>query len=250
MKLLSETHCHTFYSGSGNGHAIGTVRDLVESARKLGFKEIIISDHGPGHVLYGIKRKNLKELRKTIDDLNKEYDDINILMGLESNVVAYSGEIDLSFEEIKIFDRLSVGFHYGIIPKDWDCFFVFCLLNPLAKKIKFLRPYVTRKSTDAMIRVVEKYPINIITHPGSKVRLDIERLAKVCEKTGTALEINSHHNHLSVEEIKIAMKTGVKFSVGADAHRPEHVGNFERALDRIKQAGLSHDRIINLKEED
>ncbi len=246
MNALSDNHMHSEYSR--NGHALGTIREVVESARSKGLKEIIISDHGPGHVLFGVKREKLNEIREEIDKLNKEYSDINILMGCESNVISYSGKIDLSNSEIKILDRLSVGFHYGIIPNDLKTFFIFMIINPISKVFKPLRNYVKKESTDAIIRIVENYPIDIITHPGSKVELDINRLAKVCAERGTALEINSSHGHLTVEGIKEAMPSGVMFSLGSDSHKPENIGKLTNSINRATEAGLTVDRIINIME--
>ena len=63
------------------------------------------------------------------------------------------------------------------------------------------------------------------------------------------MEINNSHKHMSVDEIKIAMKEkDVKFVIGSDAHSPEWVGTFEKGLARAFEAGLSVDRIVNIVE--
>ena len=246
MRVLSDNHMHTEYSR--NGHAIGTIRDIVMSARSKGLKEIIISDHGPGHVAFGVKRDKFKEIREEIDRLNLEFDDINILMGCESNVTSFKGKIDLRDEEIKMLDRVSVGFHYGIVPVDFYSFWVFFILNLISKVLRFLKPIVAKHSTECLINIVKKYPINIITHPGSKINVDTEKLARVCEEVGTALEINSSHSCLTEDGIREALKTNVMFSIGSDAHKPENVGNLTKALDRINNTGVPKERIINITE--
>ena len=53
-----------------------------------------------------------------------------------------------------------------------------------------------------MIRAINRYPVDIITHPGSKARLNIEKLARAAHEKGVALEINSSHSQLSLENIK------------------------------------------------
>lgn len=246
MKVLSDNHMHTEYSR--NGHAVGTVRDIVMAARNKGLKEIIITDHGPGHVLFGIKREKFKEVREEINRLNKEFDDINILMGCESNVTSFYGKIDLREEEIAMLDRVSVGYHYGIVPDDLYSFWIFFILNPISKVLRFLKPLVAKHSTKCLIEIVNNYPITIITHPGSKINVDTEKLARACEKTGTALEINSSHSCLTEDGIREALKTNVKFSIGSDAHKPENIGNLNKALERIKNTGVPKERIINITE--
>ncbi len=94
-----------------------------------------------------------------------------------------------------------------------------------------------------MLRPLKKYPIDFITHPGSKAKVDIKTLAREAGKVGTALEINSKHSQLSVENIKIAMEENVDFIINSDAHTPEDVGNVKESLKRAKDAELSMDRI-------
>lgn len=249
MKILSDNHIHTFYSGE-NGHAIGTIEEVVKAAIEKGMKEIIISDHGPGHKFYGYKICRMNEVRKEIDRLNGKYPQINILYGTEANVMGYNGEIDLTDKEKEFLDRISVGFHYGIFNMDIKSFIIFQICNPLSKFIKPLRKYLIRKNTDALINIIKKHNIDIITHPGCKVKLDIYRLAKECEKYGTALEINSsYHDALSYEDLEIALKTNCKFSIGSDSHKPQNIGNFERSLKKIEKYNIDKNRIINLVEE-
>ncbi|NLC03573.1 MAG: histidinol-phosphatase, partial [Tissierellia bacterium] len=91
-----------------------------------------------------------------------------------------------------------------------------------------------------------KYPISFITHPGSKAKVDIRQLARAAGKVGTALEINSKHSQLSVENIRIAMEEDVDFVVNSDAHSSDDVGEVATALDRAKAAGLQFSRIKNI----
>ena len=61
-----------------------------------------------------------------------------------------------------------------------------------------------------------------------------------------ALEINSNHSQLSVENIKIALKTEVNFYINSDAHDPENVANLEKGIERAKKAKVPIHRIKNL----
>ncbi|MBR0521970.1 MAG: phosphoesterase, partial [Firmicutes bacterium] len=56
-----------------------------------------------------------------------------------------------------------------------------------------------------------------------------------------------HHNCLTVEGIRTAMKYDVTFILGSDAHVPQNVGMVERALARAEQAGLDLSRIVNYR---
>lgn len=245
MVCLSDFHIHSFYSGE-NGHAQGSLRDIVEAARARGLREILITDHGPGHLSYGLDVKKIPQIRAEVDSLNEEFKDISILLGCESNIVGSKGQIDLDDKYLRYFDRINVGYHFGIIPRDLKFFYSFVIINSLAKLIKSLRPYAARLNTDAMIRVIEKNNIFTITHPGSKAPVEILRLAKACEKRGTALELNSSgHGKLALQDIIEAMKTDVKFTLGSDAHCPDRVGDLNNSMARLDVAELDKERIIN-----
>lgn len=247
MKFLTDFHTHTTYSRRNHGK--GSIEENVEAAIRKGLKELWITDHGPGHVGFGILKRKFPEVRKEIDRLNIKYaGKIKIFFGVEANVMNYSGGIDIGEREKKYLDGINVGFHYGTVPNDLKSIYFFFILNPLAKIFKGLREFVREKNTDALIEIVKKHKIKIITHPSDKVPVNIRRLAETCQIYGTALEINSSHTHMNEDEIREAMVTDVLISVGSDAHSPKRVGDFERAIKRIENTGLSLDRIINLKE--
>ena len=98
--------------------------------------------------------------------------------------------------------------------------------------------------TDAL----RKNNIAILTHPGDKGPFDILEIAKVCAETGTLIEINGRHGHLTTDEIKEAMQVeGLNFIISSDAHTPDAVGTFKIALQRALDAGLPVSRIVNIK---
>lgn len=240
MKLFADYHTHTVYS-----HGKGTIRENVEAAIKKGLREIVISDHGPGHLTYGVSRKNLRKMRDEIDELRGKYKDINILLGVEANVVSLDGEIDVNEEDIKVIDKLLVGFHNGAKPRTPRDAYVLFAKNYLAKVFKGMREECRRVNTETMIKAINRYDIDIITHPGAKIDIDTRELAKAAAKRNTALEINSSHGFLTVEYVKIAMEEGVYFTIDSDAHKPEDVGNFIKGIRVAEEANLPIDRILN-----
>mgnify|MGYP000882990589 CR=1 FL=1 len=243
MKLYGDYHTHTIYS-----HGSGTIRDNVEEALRKGLKEIGICDHGPGHYLYGVKKKNIPIMREEIDRLNEEYSSkgIKILLGVEANLTGFDGTIDMDDKLIKLTDILLLGYHYGVTPKSFKHGLGLYVMNPITKILPFGRKSALELNTMAFVKAIKKYPIDFITHPGSKAKVDIKTLAREAGKVGTALEINSKHSQLSVENIKIAMEENVDFIINSDAHTPEDVGNVKESLKRAKDAELSMDRIKNI----
>lgn len=244
MNLIGDYHTHTIYS-----HGTGTIRDNVEEAIKKGLKEIAICDHGPGHYLYGVKKKSFPLMREEIDKLNEEFapKGIKILLGVEANLTGYDGSIDIDDKLINQIDILLLGYHYGVTPRTIYDGFGMYIGNPLSKVLPIGRERLIEINTRAFVKAINNYKIEFITHPGSKAKVDIQTLAREAAKVGTALEINSKHSQLSVESIKIAMKENVDFVVNSDAHRPEDVGNVEESLKRVKEANLPLERIRNIR---
>lgn len=247
MNFYADFHTHTIYSR--NNHGKGTIEENAQAALRRGLRELWITDHGSGHLFFGIDRQKYPEIRAEIDRLNNKYEGrLHIAFGVEANVVKGDGTIDVLPEERAYLDHINVGFHYGLIPGDLSSFVDFMILNPLANLTGIGREKMRQRNTDVLIRIIQKYPIDIITHPGDKVRVDLKRLAEACVEVGTALEINASHDHLSTEEIIEIKDTGVDFVVGSDAHVPARVGDFQKALERVQSAGLTADRIRNTEE--
>ena len=125
MRITADYHTHTIYS-----HGKGTIRENVEEAIKKGLKAIGICDHGPGHFLYGIKRDKIYQMRKEVDRLNKEYKEIDILLGVEANIIGFDGTIDVDEEVIDMLDILLLGFHYGVLFKSMGGYMFMNVVNP------------------------------------------------------------------------------------------------------------------------
>ncbi len=252
IKVLGDYHTHTIYSSGYKDvgtHAVGTIRDNAEAALKKGLKELVISDHGPGHYLYGVRKKNIPIMREEIDRLNEEFQPqgLNILLGVESNIIGIDGRLDVDDEVLEQIDFLTMGYHYGATPRRIVDGFYLYILNPLTKIFRLGRKRIRDINTEAYIKALEKYPIDMISHPGSKAEINIVEVARAAAKTGTALEISSKHSELSVESIKLLLNEDVKYLVNSDAHRPEDIGNVENAIYKAREAKLPLDRIKNIE---
>ena len=91
MQILADYHTHTKYS-----HGKGTIEENVLEAISKGIKTIGISDHGYKHLAYGIKLNDIYKMREEIDKLNEKYSNIEILLGMECNILDSYGNIDIN----------------------------------------------------------------------------------------------------------------------------------------------------------
>ncbi|MDD6880048.1 MAG: PHP domain-containing protein, partial [Firmicutes bacterium] len=81
-RMVYDHHTHTVFS-----HGKGTIEDNVKVASAKGLKSVAITDHGPGHLTYGIKRGKLIGMRQEIERLKPLYPDMEILLGVEANTL-------------------------------------------------------------------------------------------------------------------------------------------------------------------
>lgn len=241
MMIKADLHTHTHFSDGK-----GTIEENVLAARKKGLKKVAITDHGPGHMGFGIKRHQLKEMREVVDLLNKKYKDIEILLGLEANILNEDGDLDIDDDLLQYLDILLAGYHFGSSPKKLIRDVGFHSNNWFKNKSKKIYEKAKVANTKAFINAMRRYDIDIITHPGAKGPLDIDAIAKVAEETNTALEISaSRHAFLTTEDILIAKKYDVVFTVNSDAHMPDRIGEVEGGLERAKQAGVLLETLLN-----
>ncbi|MGI6737600.1 MAG: PHP domain-containing protein [Anaerovoracaceae bacterium] len=240
-RMLYDLHTHTIYSRHHHGR--GTIEENVRAAVQKGLQRIAITDHGPGHLFYGVRRQALPEMRAEIDRLQKRYPQIEILLGVEANICHDGRHLDLGEEERQYLDLVLAGYHYGIRHGD-------CLANWLWQhrigRTTSREERLRERNTEMTIAALRENQIAVLTHPGDKGPLDIAAVAKVCAERQVLMEISTHHPHLTREEIEIAMREDVRFIISSDAHRPADVGTWKEGLERALQAGLDPQRIVNI----
>ena len=129
MKLTSDYHTHTPYS-----HGKNTVLENAKAAKAKNLKEIGITDHGFNHLLFGLKRKNLPDLRAEIDEAER-LTGVKVLLGMESNLISVSGETDLRTSDLKNFDLYLCGIHEVLRFKSFSDMRDVMLKNYLAYKL-------------------------------------------------------------------------------------------------------------------
>jgi|LGOV01.1.fsa_nt_gb putative hydrolase len=242
MAIKYDLHMHTKYSDGKS-----TMEENVLEAIKKDLDMIAITDHGPGHIFYGIKEKDILKLRKEVDLLQEKYPEIQILLGIEANILSIDGSIDLTDMIKENIDVLLAGYHFGSKPKNVFVDMKIHIYNILGLKINYFKNKIKKANTQMLVNAMRKNNIDVLTHPGDKGSVDIDQVAKVAAETDTKLEINERHTHLTVEEINIAMKYNVEFIISSDAHYHEHIGVYDDAIKRVNEAGLDRSRVVNYK---
>ncbi len=241
MLIKSDLHTHTIYSDGKS-----TIEQNVIAARKKGLKRIAITDHGPNHKGFGIKRNGLKHMRDIVDEMNLKYDDIQILLGIEANILNENGDIDVYDDMKQYLDIILAGYHFGSFSGNLLADVVFHGNNLLKNKSKKIYEKAKRINTNAFVNAMKRHDIDIITHPGAKGPLDMHVVAKVAKQTNTALEISaSRHKYLTFEDILIAKQYDVDFTINSDAHITSNIGGLDGGIKRALDAGINIETIVN-----
>ena len=241
MILTADYHTHTPYS-----HGKNTVLENAQAAKKLNLKQIAITDHGFNHLLFGLKRKVLPDLRAEIEEAEK-FTGVKVLMGMESNVISVGGETDMRLSDLQYFDIYLCGIHEVLKYKTFSDFYNIMVKNYVAYKFgKKPSDKVVETTTKAYINVVKNNPIDILTHINYKCYCNLVEVAKCCADYGTYIEINTKKRHISAKELNAMAETGVKFVIDSDAHSADRVGDLRIAEELLSEASVPLDRIENI----
>ncbi|MDR0850663.1 MAG: PHP domain-containing protein [Christensenellaceae bacterium] len=250
MNFFGDYHTHTRHAKRWwfpVKHAKGTLEENVRAAAEQGLKEIGITDHGFNQGLFGTRRKTVKRLKEEAKELSKKYN-INILIGVEANLISLDGDIDVHPSDMEVLDFVICGFHRVAratgLKHTFRLFFktlVFAIIGQAKRLIE--------RNTQIYIDMLNKNKIDVLVHPNTRplpFLVDIVRVAEVAKQRGTLIEINCKSMFLTKPEVDKMVETGVKFVVDTDSHRPERIGHFEAGEKVIRDYNIPEENISNL----
>ena len=237
-----DLHTHSTYSDGKD-----TLEANIEAAIKKGLTKIGLTDHAYRHQLEGVPLGRLDDYLSEAYALKEKYKkDIDVIVGMEFNLLDIEGRVDIPKGYEKAFELKLLGSHKAARYGDMKSYYYLLMVQALKKERQPKK--VIEIATGAYIKAVERYKIDILAHPGYVTRVDMGRLAAVCEKTGTLIEINARHQNMTDTDIRAVLDTGAKFILGSDGHRPEAIGVHEYADRFIKANDIPLERIVNADE--
>lgn len=242
MALLADYHTHTRYSR--HGHGKGTIDENVRAAYEKGLRQVAITDHGYNQIMYGVKKSNLPQIKKEIEDAKECYP-IDVLLGIEADLISSQGDIDLSPTDFEDFDIILCGFHKFVKSVSKKEKFRFIIKNILCSIFHHTSKRQIEKNTNAYINAMRKYDIDILTHLNHCCKVDVEKVARVAKETNTLIELNGKRLGMTDKEILKCYELGCKFVVGSDAHSPSRVGDCHLGLEAALRLRLPDNVIVN-----
>ena len=242
MILYCDYHTHTKYSR--HNHGKGTILENASVAQNKGLKQIAITDHGFNHMFYGVRRKDIPAVKEEI--LNaKEVTGVDILLGVEANLISSDGDVDVVEQDFEFLDILLMGHHRMVKMTNRKDYIDMMIAN------WFGSPYAPSKerlnrNTTAFLKALDKYPIDVITHLNYGCPTDTLAVARMAKEKGTLIELNGKRINFTDQELEIMASEGVKFIVDSDAHSPERVGECNNGINTIFRLGLPLSQVVNI----
>ena len=241
MVILGDYHTHTKYSR--HGHGKGTVLENASVAQEKGMQQIAITDHGFNHYIFGVRRRDIPLVKEDI--LNaKEVTGVDILLGVEANLISLNGDIDVKVEDFEFLDVLSMGFHKLVHMQTYEDtrkLSIPNILSPFAPSKDRLN-----RNTTAYLKALDKYPVDIITHINFDFPVDALAVAKLAKEKGTFIELNGRRINITEKELDIMAGEGVKFILNSDAHTPARVGECNIGMNLIYKLGIPLSQVANV----
>ncbi len=232
MRLLADYHVHSNFSRFFHGK--NTIEELVRTANAMGLKEIAITDHGFKH-LFKTNKAKMKKARQIVDEIN-EWSTTKVLLGIEADIIAEDGTIDVDNETLAMLDILIVGYH-KMIKTDFAGYF-----GGMSKTQEDIQ-----RCTNAYLNAIERYPITIISHLDSILKTDLYQIGHACKQKGVLIEINNRHTHWTKDQVDELIASDCLFVVCSDAHSREKIGEVENAFNIIKKYEIPTENIANVE---
>ena len=224
--IVGDLHMHTTAT---DGRA--TIREMAEAAKARGLKYIAITDHSKRvSMANGLDEEKLREHWKQIDAVNDEIKGIEILKGIECDILE-DATLDLSDDCLAEADWVIAVLHYG--------------LKQPRKKIQ-----------KRLLNAVQNPNVDIIGHPTGRLigkrdaaDIDFAELFKAAADHGVMMEINAHPNRLDLNEFHAAAcrDLGIPIVISTDAHSEQGMDVMQYGVYQARRAGLSKQDVANTK---
>lgn len=224
MKYVLDVHSHTLASG----HAYNTIREMACAAKDRGLEVLGITEHAPQMpgTCHDFYFSNLKVVSRKMCG-------IELLLGVELNILDFNGNIDLSEDLLKRMDIVIASMHAPCIS-----------------------PGTREENTRAYINVMKNPYVNIIGHPDDRrYPVDMEALVLASKESGVLLELNNSSLNPNgarqdargndIEMLQYCKKYNVPIIIGSDAHIDSEVGRHDLAVQLISEISFPEELIIN-----
>lgn len=220
-----DAHTHSIASGHASS---STITDMAKCAASKGLNMLGITDHGPASI--GSSRA---AYFRNLAYAPRKRCGIDILYGVELNILDKNGTIDLNDEILEHLDYAIISMHQPNI-----------------------KPDTVENNTFAYVNAMKHPNVKIIGHCDDvKYPVDYEALLIAAIHYHVILEINNSslspngYRGDTRENVRtilnLCKKHGHPIVLSSDSHGTEHIGDFKYACEFIDETDFPHDLILN-----
>lgn len=230
LRALLQGDCHSHSDWSDGGSPI---REMAETAKKLGHRYWALTDHSPRlTIAHGLSAERLREQIEVVSDLNAELSPFRILTGIEVDILE-DGTLDQDLDLLSELDVVVASVH---------------------SKLRMESAPMTKR----MLTAIANPQADILGHCTGRLlfgrgrpqsSFDAEAVFSMCAGTGTAVEINSRPERLDPpqELLELALEIGCDFVVDTDAHAPGQLEWQWHGCEKAVEARVPPARIMNTR---
>lgn len=234
--MKGDLHIHSNYDlHSSHDMGVSSVEELLDTASKLSYEYIGISDHNPSigmlseNQIVSIMKKRREVFEHIYTSWNKSVKNrVHILFMLEVDITP-SGKLafpDAAFEYV---DAVIVSVHSSF---------------KMEKK----------QMTERIIKAFSHPKAKILGHPtgrllGKREGLDVNwnEILAFAKTNNKAMEINSWPERLDLPDLLVqeAIRQGVKLVINTDSHAKDHMYNMKYGIDVARRGWAEKKNILN-----
>jgi len=224
--IKGDLHLHTNWSDGSN-----TIEQMIESARKLNYEYIALTDHSKSDTIArGMDEKKLERYISSVRAAAKKYKDIKVLVGSEVYIHS-DGSLDFSDDVLKKLDIVIASIHRNFkLPKE--------------------------QMTKRILHALENKYVSIFGHPTTRqinirepIEFDKKEVFRLCAERGVMLEANASPMRLDLKDtdIKQAIGLGCKIAINTDAHNTNQLDNMQFGVATARRGWVEANDIINTR---
>jgi DNA polymerase (family X) len=222
--IRGDLHMHTTWTDGKY-----SAEEMVEAARKRGYKYIAITDHSKSlGVAGGLSDEDLLKHTDECRLLDAKFPDIRVLAGTEVDI-RQDGTLDYSDELLAKLDFVVASVHSG---------------------------FKQDKGTLTMrvVRAMQNPHVRVIGHPTGRLlgdreayELDLDEIMKEAVRTRTCLEVNSNFHRLDLNDVhcRKAREMGVHVIINTDSHNYDDLLNLPYGVATAQRGWIEKDRVLN-----
>lgn len=224
--IRGDLHMHTTAT---DGKA--TLEEMAQAAIERGLEYIAITDHSKRVTMAGgLDAKKLLACWKEIDQLNEQLEEIEILKGIECDILERGG-MDLPDDVLAQGDWVIASVHYG--------------QNQSRQQI-----------TERILGAVENPHVDIVAHPTGRLinrrksyEVDLDTIYAAAAKHNKFMELNANPARLDLDDVQCAAakKHGIPIVISTDAHSTGGLEVMRYGVVQARRGGLTKEDVANTK---